>query len=300
MANPNMMNPMMNQNNGMMNPMDNNMMSQDMMNQMMIQNMMMNHMNIMNQNMISQANNGMMMPGPNFNDNMAMNQMGNNNMMMNQDNNNMMMNQDNNNKKSYIINNPNNANNLKIYFNRNEYIDSISKNIFSGNEDKTILIEKLLSIYSNLKKKLYRKPYLKEVILRESPKETLEYLLNRGVMVKYPCVELFYKKGIYGSKEIYLINEKSLTMKDPSISSVSFYVHLIGAGLPGFEFVKLEECSKAKVLKFSKTAPKWRYVCEDLNLFGKCAYNKCKAFKKEVIYKVGINTKFDFNKQKKK
>ena len=124
-------------------------------------------------------------------------------------------------------------------------------------------------------------------------------------MVKYPIIELYIipsmpnQKGIYGWKKIFQIIEKSLTMKDPFISRVSFNIFLIGAGLPGFEFVKLEECSKAKVLKFSKTAPEWRYVCEGLNLFGKCAYNKCKAFKKEVIYKVGINTKFDFNKQKK-
>ena len=62
--------------------------------------------------------------------------------------------------------------------------------------------------------------------------------------------------------------------------------------------MNLEGGSKAKVLKFSKNAPKWRKVCEGLNLFGKCIYSKWEAFKKEIIYKVGINTKFDFNTQK--
>ena len=71
-------------------------------------------------------------------------------------------------------------------------------------------------------------------------------------------------------------------------------------GLVGFEFVNLEEGSKSKVLKFSKNGPKWRQVCEGLNLFGRCIYSKCEAFKKEVIYKVGINKEFDFNKQKKR
>lgn len=141
---------MMSQNNGMMNPMGNNMMmGQDIMNQMMMLNMMMNQMNMMNQNMINQTNNDMMIPGLNFNDNMAMNQMGNNKMMMNQDN-------------IYKKNNLNNANNLDIYFGEGEYIDSISKNIFSGNEDGKTLNKKLHSIYSNLKKKYIEDHMLKK------------------------------------------------------------------------------------------------------------------------------------------
>ena len=65
-------------------------------------------------------------------------------------------------------------------------------------------------------------------------------------------------------------------------------------GSSGLEFVNLI------ILESSKNAPKWRKVCEGLNLFGKCIYEYCEAFNKEVIFKVGINAKFDLNKQKKK
>ena len=71
-----------------------------------------------------------------------------------------------------------------------------------------------------------------------------------------------------------------------------------GGGLSGLEFVNLEN-SKSKILKLSKNAPKWRKVCEGLNLFGNCIYEYCEAFNNEVIFKVGINVKFDLNKQKK-
>ena len=37
-----------------------------------------------------------------------------------------------------------------------------------------------------------------------------------------------------------------------------------------------------------------------MNLFGNCINKKCKANNKEVIYKVGINKKFDVFKDKKK
>ena len=65
-------------------------------------------------------------------------------------------------------------------------------------------------------------------------------------------------------------------------------------GLSGLEFVNLV------ILEFSKNASKWRKVCKGLNLFGKCIYEYCKAFNNEVIFPVGINVKFDLNKQKKK
>ena len=72
-----------------------------------------------------------------------------------------------------------------------EYIDSIYKNIFSENDDVRELRDKLLSIYSNLKKKLYREPYPKEIILKESPKVTLEYLLKRRVLEVNPNINFY-------------------------------------------------------------------------------------------------------------
>ena len=57
-----------------------------------------------------------------------------------------------------------------------------------------------------------------------------------------------------------------------------------GGGLSGLEFVNLVN-SKTKILEFSKNDSKWRKVCEGLNLFGKCIYEYCEAFHKELFLK---------------
>ena len=46
-------------------------------------------------------------------------------------------------------------------------------------------------------------------------------------------------------------------------------------------------------LKFSSSAPKWRSVIKGLNLFGICKNEKCIAYNKEVVFKVGINKKYN-------
>ena len=322
----NMMNPMYNNNmmmgqiNPMDNPMNNNMMMNPMMNNGMMMNPMMNNGMMMNPMMNSgmmmnpMMNNGMMM-NPMMNNNMMMNPMMNNGMMMNPMMNpmmdnmimNPMMNQiNNNNIEKRKINNPND---IGVYYEQNnyDYITSISRDIFSEKDDRHKIYSKLISVYLKQKKKLYRGPYPKEIIERESPKETLEFLLNRGVMEKEPDIEFYIvynMKGIAGGwKSIYelqsLIERKELNLKDPLLSKVSFYAPLRGGGgFSGLEFVNLEN-SKSKILKLSKNGPKWRKVCEGLNLFGKCIYEYCEAFNREVIFKVGINAKFDLNKQKK-
>ena len=61
----------------------------------------------------------------------------------------------------------NQENMLEIYFEMNEYIDSISKNIFSENDNMKTTEKKLWSIYSNLKKKLYRSPKPIKELLRK-------------------------------------------------------------------------------------------------------------------------------------
>ena len=162
----NMMNPMYNNNMmmGQINPMDNPMNNNMMMNPMMNNNMMMNPM-MNNGMMMNPMNNGMMM-----NSGMMMNPMINpmmDNMIMNP-----MMNQvNNNNMEKRKINNPNN---LDIYYELN-YYTSISRDIFSEKDDININIirRKLISVYLKQKKKLYRGPYPKEIIERESPKKTL-------------------------------------------------------------------------------------------------------------------------------
>jgi len=70
-------------------------------------------------------------------------------------------------------------------------------------------------------------------------------------------------------------------------------------GINTLEFVDVDKLTKTKKLKLSKNAPKWRKVTKGLNLFGKCINKNCEAYNKEVIYKAGINIKFNFNSDKK-
>ncbi len=72
---------------------------------------------------------------------------------------------------------------------------------------------------------------------------------------------------------------------------------IYGAGINALEFVDV--VTKTKNLFFSKNAPKWRKVSKGLNLFGKCINKKCQAYDNEVVFKVGINIKFDFNSDRK-
>ena len=77
--------------------------------------------------------------------------------------------------------------------------------------------------------------------------------------------------------------------------------YLIGAGGIGmFDFVDVKS-EKIIRLDFSAKAPKWRSVEKGLNIFGVCKNSKCKAFKREVVHKVGFpfepEYKFDLKKE---
>ena len=73
-------------------------------------------------------------------------------------------------------------------------------------------------------------------------------------------------------------------------------VSVVGAGGIGMlDFVDVKS-GKIKRLDFSADAPKWREVKQGLNIFGVCNNSKCKAFKKEVVHKVGFH-KFDLKKE---
>ena len=76
----------------------------------------------------------------------------------------------NNNIKNWKINTPNN---LDIYYNEEDYITSISRDILSEKDEGNKIRSKLISVYLKQKKKLYRRPGTKEIIERESPKKTL-------------------------------------------------------------------------------------------------------------------------------
>ena len=73
-------------------------------------------------------------------------------------------------------------------------------------------------------------------------------------------------------------------------STLHLVLRLRGGGPPCFNFIDIE---KGKVIElcFSKNAPEWRSVIKGLNLFGICENEKCKAYKKEVIHKVGFPKK---------
>ena len=163
-------------------------------------------------------------------------------------------------------------NELDIYYNEDEYICSIPKSIFLKNNGNSSIESMLLSIYANQKKKLYSFPRPHEIIERESPYETLEYLLKRGVKVLHPHIKFFH----FGSWQEYP-NVRFPNIEDKYFTKISFYKSsgIIGAGgIATLNFVNFEKNSKSKVLQFSKKAPKWRGVCQGLNLFGKCFYIK--------------------------
>jgi hypothetical protein len=165
-----------------------------------------------------------------------------------------------------------------------------------GNKEKEIIINKtmgynslLTQLRSIMKSEgiiLYRFPYPKEVIIRNSPNETLEFFLKRGVEEKYPRIEVIDQF----KHQKLLVNLEDINEGD----KICLEIPLRGAGGPLLEFVDIDEISKTKKLKFNNKAPKWRKVSEGLNLFGKCINSKCEAYNQEVVYRAGINKKFDY------
>ena len=162
------------------------------------------------------------------------------------------------------------------------------------NEEYFSIAAKVKSILYKQGIKLYRKPFRNEVVERTSPLETLENLLERGVIEKNPGISIIHK----GLKYPYnTFNYHQL--KNGDIFNTELENKLYGAGGLGmFEFLDVDESTKPKNLEFSESAPKWRRASIGLNLFGKCINKYCKAYKKEVIYTAGINNKFDFNSDK--
>ena len=188
----------------------------------------------------------------------------------------------------------NNYKTLRLFY-KGEFIQNVG---IYENDNYDSIANKVKSILYMSWKKLYRPPLRHEVVERKSPFETLENLLERGVIEENPRVIInlrgFSYPPTYYSKSSYNLFENQ------DILSVQFEGRIIGAGgLSTLEFVDVDELTKTKKLKFSKSAPNWRKVSEGLNLFGKCINKKCEAYNKEVIYIAGINIKFDFNSDRK-
>ena len=257
---------------------------ENMQNEFMMMMMMMNNAGMMNPMMMNNA--GMMNPMM-MNNGGMMNPMMMNQMMMNNAGmmNNFGMNFENpNNNFIHQVNNfeqLEDPNNKKVYL---KIGDHYSEPIIINKYDNINTVRvKLLSYLKSIGKPLLRPPYPREVIERISPNETLEYLIERGVYEKCPNIEKINGKSVYKIDEIK--NGDKLYLDIP----------LRGGGGPLIEFADVDKMSKAKKIKFSKNAAKWRKVSQGLNLFGKCINKKCEAYGNEVIFIAGINVKFDIN-----
>ena len=292
-----MMNPMNNLNPiGMMNPM-NNMNPIGMMNPM-------NNLNpigMMNPiAMINPMNNinpmGMINPMNNINPMGMMNLMNNINIENNMD---MIMDNTmspNSPSKNYLNNTDNNdiynknCKSIKLFY-EDEFIANVTLFI---NENVN---EKFKSILYSLGKKVYRPAFTYEIIERENPNETLEFLINRGVVDQNPGIVIKNKSR---NRNYYMTGFDFRHLINGDVLEVKFEGHLYGAGgMCDIEFVDIDELTKKKKIPFFKDAQKWRRVSIGLNLFGKCINKNCQAFNQEVIYMAGINNIFDFNLRRK-
>ena len=164
-------------------------------------------------------------------------------------------------------------------------------------EDYISMRNKIKSILYNNGKISYRKALENETIEREYPFETLETLIDRGVIDKEPRIVFTNKRTFQKYYNYFKYDE----INDGDTLDIKYDDKLLGSGGLGgsFDFVNIDKLTKPTNLYFSKYAPKWRNVSVGLNLFGKCINSRCRAYNQEVIFVVGINEKFDFNRDKK-
>ena len=175
-------------------------------------------------------------------------------------------------------------------FYKGQFIQNVDIHSF---EDHRSVRNKIKSILYNNGKVSYRKALENETIEREYPFETLETLIDRGVIDKEPSI-LFTNKRTF---QKYLNGFKYDEINDGDTLDIKYEDKLLGCGGLGssFDFVNIDKLTKPTNLYFSKYAPKWRNVSVGLNLFGKCINRRCEAYNHEVIFIVGVNEKFDFN-----
>ena len=189
-------------------------------------------------------------------------------------------------------NNPN-IRTVKLFF-EGEFIQNVE---IDEDDSKEAIKRKFKSILFKAGKVIYRNPFPEEIIERTQPDKTLEYLIDRGVIEEYPNMIIHNK---FNRFNFNLWGSDLERIKNGDSIYIEYRGKVYGAGgINTLEFVDFDKLTKTKKLKLSKNAPKWRKVTKGLNLFGKCINKNCEAYNKEVIYKAGINIKFNFNSDKK-
>ena len=103
----------------------------------------------------------------------------------------------------------------------------------------------------SLGKKKYREPNKNEIVEREKPEETLEFLLNRGVVDHQVRVVI---KNLRSHRNYYdNIGYDFNDINNGDNLQVEFEGRLLGAGgLCNFEFVDLDPLTKTKNLAFTR------------------------------------------------
>lgn len=191
------------------------------------------------------------------------------------------------------LNESNNFITIRLIY-QDEFIENVNINV---SDDFSSISKKFKSILYKHGKFTYRRPFQDEIIKREFPYETLEFLIERGIIEENPTIIFYRKNNKHIRYPYYSFNINNIINGDEI--EVEYDSKIYGSGAMTLEFIDVDENTKVKKLKFSKNAPDWRKATIGLNLFGKCINKKCKAFDKEVIYPVGINKKFDFYSDKK-